>query len=221
MDAGASSPIPTPSRPAVRVVTVIAIATLVGMGAGIAAHFFVSRGTAPRVALPELHGQATWAAGARRAPGFTLRDVFGGRVSLASARGHVVLVTFLDSRCRTLCPLIGRAIGDVQRSLPAAARPIVFVVSVDRKGDSAASVRAATRRWSLAPGWRWLSGSRHQLNSVWRSYGIAVQPTTNDIVHGAAVYLIDRRGYERTGYLAPLLPNFLALDIERVAKERA
>jgi cytochrome oxidase Cu insertion factor (SCO1/SenC/PrrC family) len=221
VDAGASSPIPTRSRTTARVATVIAMATLVGVGGGIAAHFLVSRGTATRIPLPELHGQATWAAGARQAPGFTLPDVLGGRASLASARGRVVLVTFLDSRCRTLCPLIGRAIGDVQRSLPAAARPIVFVVSVDPKGDSAASVRAAARRWSLAPGWRWLSGSRRQLDAVWRSYGIVVRPTTNDIVHGAAVYLIDRRGDERAGYLAPLLPNFLALDIKRVAKEPA
>jgi cytochrome oxidase Cu insertion factor (SCO1/SenC/PrrC family) len=205
--------------PTARVAVVIAIAALAGVGAGVAAHVFLSRQATAPVALPDLHGQATWAAGARRAPGFTLRDVLGGRVSLASARGHVVLITFLDSRCRTLCPLIGRAIGDVQRSLPAAARPVVLVVSVDPRGDTRSSVRAAARRWSLAPGWHWLSGSRQQLAGVWRSYGIAVQRTTNDIVHGAAVYLVDRRGNERAGYLAPLLPNFLALDVRRVARE--
>ena len=43
-----------------------------------------------------------------------------------------------------------------------------------------------------------------------------MQPRARDIVHGAAVYLVDARGYERAGYLAPLLPNFLALDIRRV-----
>lgn len=221
MEAGTTSPARTRRTPTVRVAAVITAAAMVGAGAGIAAHLLSARGTVPRIALPDLHGQATWAAGARQAPRFTLRDVLGGSASLASARGHVVLVTFLDSRCRTLCPLIGRAIGDVQRSLPASARPVVFVVSVDPKGDGTASVRAAARRWGLAPGWHWLSGSRQELAGVWRSYGIAVQPTSNDIVHGAAVYLVDRRGYERAGYLAPLLPNFLALDIERVAREQA
>jgi cytochrome oxidase Cu insertion factor (SCO1/SenC/PrrC family) len=131
-------------------------------------------------------------------------------------RGHVTLITFLDSRCRSLCPLVGRALGDVQRALPATARPEVLVVSVDPAGDNAASVRSAVRRWRIGPGWRWLSGTRQQLAAVWRSYGIVVRPTTNDIVHGAAVYLVDSRGYERAGYLAPLLPNFLALDVRRV-----
>ena len=46
-----------------------------------------------------------------------------------------------------------------------------------------------------------------------------MEPTTNDITHGTAVYLVDRRGYERAGYLAPLLPNLLTLDIRRVSAE--
>jgi hypothetical protein len=46
-----------------------------------------------------------------------------------------------------------------------------------------------------------------------------VRPRTKDIVHGAAVYLVDRRGDERAGYLAPLLPNFVALDIRHVAAD--
>ena len=142
--------------------------------------------------------------------------MLGGSVSLTTTRGNVTVITFLDSHCRTLCPMIGRAIGDVQRALPAAARPIVLIVSVNPAGDSPASVRAAAHRWRIAAGWNWLSGSRRQLAAVWRAYGIEVQPTTNDITHGTAVYLVDRRGYERAGYLAPLLPNLLTLDIRRV-----
>ena len=36
-----------------------------------------------------------------------------------------------------------------------------------------------------------------ELERVWRAYGIGVEPTTNDITHGMALYLIDRRGFER------------------------
>jgi protein SCO1/2 len=129
------------------------------------------------------------------------------------------LITFLDSQCRQLCPLVGRALGETERALPADARTTVLVVSVDPKGDTPRSVRSAARRWRLAPGWRWLTGTRAQLAAVWRAYGIDVQPKTNDIVHGAAVYLVDRSGDERAGYLAPLLPNFLALDVRRVEGE--
>ncbi len=167
--------------------------------------------------LPELHGQATWAAGAQAAPPFTLHDILGGTVSLSSARGRVTLITFLDSHCRELCPIVGRALGNVQRALATGPTPAVLIVSVNPAGDTAASVRSAVRRWRIGPGWRWLTGTRAQLAAVWRSYGVEVRPTTNDIVHGAAVYLVDPNGFQRAGYLAPLLPNVLALDIRRVA----
>ncbi len=202
-------------------IVVIAAAAAIGVGAGVAAHLLLPTGASQPAAvpLPYLHGQATWAPGKRPAPQFTLHNVLGGNVSLSSTRGNVTLITFLDSHCRTLCPMIGGAIGDVQRALPAAARPTVLIVSVNPAGDNAASVRASVHHWRIAAGWRWLSGSRQQLAPVWRAYGIEVEPTTNDITHGAAVYLVDRRGYERSGYLAPLLPNLLTLDIRRVSAE--
>jgi len=205
-----------------RVTIVIGTAAALGVIAGVAAHLLVpatARSSAPP--LPELHGQASWAAGARLAPPFRLHDVLGGTTSLASARGHVTLIAFLDSRCRSLCPIVGRAIGDVQRALPRQARPEVLVVSVDPAGDRPASVRSAARRWRIEPGWHWLTGTRRQLAAVWRAYGIVVRPTMNDIMHGSAVYLVDRNGYERAGYLAPLLPNFLALDVRRVEAQGA
>ena len=201
-----------------RVAIVVGAAAVAGVIAGVVAHlvFSPSAARSAQLPLPELHGQATWPAGKRAAPQFTLRNVLGGSVPLASMRGHVTLIAFLDSRCHSLCPLIGRALGDVQRQLPAGSRPELLVVSVDPAGDVPASVRNAVRRWRMGSSWRWLTGTRPQLAAVWRSYGIVVRPTTNDVVHGSAVYLVDRRGYERAGYLAPLLPNFLALDIRRV-----
>jgi cytochrome oxidase Cu insertion factor (SCO1/SenC/PrrC family) len=206
-----------------RVAIVVSAATALGIAAGFAAHLLFSPHSAGPAALPlpELHGQATWAARERPAPPFTLHDVLAGTASLSSMRGRVTLIAFLDSRCRALCPIVGRAIGDLQRALPAVARPAVLIVSVDPAGDRAASVRSAARRWRMEPGWHWLSGTRQQLAAVWRAYGIVVRPMTNDIVHGAAVYLVDRRGYERAGYLAPLLPNFLALDVRRVEAQTA
>ncbi len=203
-----------------RVALVVGLAAVAGVTAGVVAHVLTAPSAARPAALPlpELHGQATWAAGKRRAPQFTLRNVLGGSVSLASTRGHATLIAFLDSRCRSLCPIVGRALGDVQRALPAGVRPDVLVVSVDPAGDGAASVRSAARRWRLGSNWRWLTGTRPQLAAAWRSYGIVVRPKSNDIVHGSAVYLIDPHGYERAGYLAPLLPNFLALDVRRVVR---
>jgi cytochrome oxidase Cu insertion factor (SCO1/SenC/PrrC family) len=64
-------------------------------------------------------------------------------------------------------------------------------------------------RWRMAGPWRWhwLHGTRRELAPVWAAYGITVQPTTNDTTHGLARYLIDRQGFQRTGYLLPFLPT--------------
>jgi len=199
---------------------VLTAAAVVGAVAGLVAHLLLAGNARPAtLPLPEFHGQASWPAGKRVAPPFVLRDVLGGTRSLTSTRGRITLITFLDSRCHSLCPIVGRSIGDLQREFPRAERPAVFVVSVDPAGDTRASVRVAARHWRFEPGWHWLTGSHRQLAAVWRAYGIVVRPTTNDIVHGAALYVVDSRGYERVGYLPPLLPNFVALDIRHVEQQ--
>jgi cytochrome oxidase Cu insertion factor (SCO1/SenC/PrrC family) len=177
-----------------------------------------------RPALPGLHGQAVWAAGARPAPGFALTDQSGATVSLAALRGKPVLLTFLDSQCRAECPIEGRQLGTILQALPAAQRPTLVVVSVDHAGDTPAGIRHALAEWQLRGPWTtyWLNGtSRAQLATVWRDYGVLVQPKSNDIVHSLALYLIDRRGDERTAYLFPFLPGFVQGDLARLAKERA
>ena len=55
---------------------------------------------------------------------------------------------------------------------------------------------------------------------MWRSYGITVRETTHDIQHGAGLYLVDRKGFERVGYLFPFEPGFVARDIRTLARRR-
>ena len=61
-------------------------------------------------------------------------------------------------------------------------------------------------------------GSHWMLRPVWRAYHIYVGPKVNgDIAHTEAVYLIDRRGYERSAYLYPFAPRFVTHDLRRLA----
>ena len=76
------------------------------------------------------------------------------------------------------------------------------------------------RRWHAPGGWHWLTGTSRQLDAVWRAYGIERGTRAPGGPARAALYLIDARGYERAGYLPPILPTFLALDIERLEGER-
>jgi cytochrome oxidase Cu insertion factor (SCO1/SenC/PrrC family) len=199
---------------------IVAVAVLAGVALGVVLHV-VTAPARPALALPELHGEATWAAGVRLAPNFTLRDQSGRPFTLASLRGHTVALAFLDSHCTQECPLAGRALARAEATLPASQRPILVAVSVN-PADTPASARAAAAEWGLArlASWHWAMAASARLAPVWRAYHIYVHPTPTDIVHTQALYLIDRRGFERSGYLWPYLPNFVALDLRTLARER-
>ena len=201
------------------------LATAVGIGVGVAIHAIgsQSRPSAVAGALADLHGQATWSPGERAAPAFTLRDQTGTPVSLAALRGRPVLLTFLDSQCTQQCPIQGRQLASILRRLPAAQRPVLVVVSVDPSGDTPAGIRSAMAKWGLAGPWtwHWLNGSAARLATVWHSYGVTVDPSSGDIVHSLVLYLLDRKGFERTAYLYPFLPAFVQGDLSRIARGKA
>ncbi len=193
----------------------------IGLSVGI--HYLFNTSPAASTAPPAtagLDGQATWAAGTRPAPPITtLRDQTGARFALSALHGRTVAMVFFDSLCQQACPLEGRALAAAERSLPAAQRPVVVVVSVNPL-DTPASTRSAARKWGLASAgaWRWLRGDHAALARVWRAYRIFVAPPRNgDISHTEALYLIDRRGDERSGYLYPFLPGFVTHDLRKLA----
>jgi cytochrome oxidase Cu insertion factor (SCO1/SenC/PrrC family) len=206
-----------------RATLVVCLASAAGVGVGVALHELKGKASPASAAapLPTLHGQAVWEAGARRAPPISLRDQLGAQVSLPVLRGRPMVLTFMDSRCKEQCPIEGRQLASVLRSLPAEQRPTLVVVSVDPSGDTPESIRHATAKWGLAGPWRWhwLRGSPRQLAAVWRRYRVTVDLSSGDIVHSLVLYLIDREGYERTAYLYPFLPSFVRGDLARLASQ--
>jgi cytochrome oxidase Cu insertion factor (SCO1/SenC/PrrC family) len=170
-----------------------------------------------------LYGDATWAAGSVPAPAInTLHDQSGSRFVLSSLHGHTVALVFFDSYCRQECPLEGRQLAASERALPAAQRPDLVVVSVNPK-DSAASVAKAIREWGLAgvAPWHWLMGTHRQLARIWAEYNIQVSPPIDgDINHTEALYLIDRKGDERAGYLWPFASRFATYDMRVLATRK-
>jgi protein SCO1/2 len=211
------------SRLTARAATLVIIFTAaVGVAVGVGIHLLGSGDDArSHDPLSRLHGQATWPAGARPAPDFALSDQNGRRTSLSSLRGKNVVLTFLDSRCHRPCGRETRSLGTALRLLPRSARPVVVVVSVDPRRDTPGSARAAARRLGLTAGasWHWLLGSRAELAPVWASYRIAVRRTSGQIAQTPAVYLIDRRGFERAGLLWPFPPSWPAGDLRSLAGE--
>lgn len=165
-------------------------------------------------------GDATWGPGTRAAPGFSLYNQNGQRFTLASQRGQVVVLTFMDSSCTTLCPLEGAALARARRMLPPATPVELVVVSTAPAADTPASVQAFARRWNWPTTWKWqwLTASAPSLEHVRHDYGISV---ASDSSHTAAVYVISRRGYERAGFGVPFPEQSLAMDINHLVATRA
>jgi protein SCO1 len=198
-------------------------AVVAGVSIGVVLHSTLADGgvRVRRPALPALHGQATWAPGSRPAPPFALRDQHGSVVRSGALAGRTVALLFLDSLCRSMCPLEGRWIAAAIRAVPAPMRPHLLIVSVDPGGDTARTVARAARRWRLPAGFEWLFGTRAQLAHVWHAYDITVEQSSGDVVHSTAVYLLDRNGFERAGFLMPFIPGLVAQDLRVLAREAA
>src|SRR5580692_8050399 len=136
------------------------------------------------------------------APGFQLTDQAGQPVSLASLRGKVVLMTFLDPVCTTDCPIIGaefKAAGLLLGRQDADVELVAIVANPTYR--SAAFTQAFDREEGLntVPNWRYLTGSLSQLSQVWRQYGITVEnlPAGAMAAHNDLAVVIDRTGHIR------------------------
>src|SRR5438270_7023153 len=143
----------------------VACAAAVGVLVGLVAALLRSP-HAPAAEPGPLQAQVTWAAGAKRAPAFSLRDQAGRSVSLRSLRGHAVLLTFLDSQCKRECPVEGRVLQSVLGRVSDTSA-VVVVVSIDPWADTSAGTRAFAARAHWQGDWHWLLGDRKRLAPVW------------------------------------------------------
>ena len=162
--------------------------------------------------------------GAKDAPDFTLTDGISGQtVTLSSLRGNVVALAFLYTRCPDVCPITAAQFRAAQRSLgPDAPRVRFVAVSVDPEGDTPAAVRAFSDERDLRENWRYLIGSRAQLQIVWAAYGIASFPAPSGVgvAHNDAIFVIDQKGRERELLHSDVVLNDLVADLRLLMNER-
>jgi cytochrome oxidase Cu insertion factor (SCO1/SenC/PrrC family) len=124
-------------------------------------------------------------------------------VTLASLRGKVVLLTFLDDTCTTDCPLIAQEFRRAGQLLGAdAARVELVAINYNPVYTQVSYIQAFNRQEGLAgvPNWVFLTGSLGQLKKVWRRYGVPdaeVLPAGSMIGHGDYAFVIDQHGHLR------------------------
>src|ERR1700689_4895626 len=158
--------------------------------------------------------------GSRPAPDFRLTNQFGQPMSLSQFRGKVVMLSFEDSECTTVCPLTTQSMLEAKQLLGAAGDK-VQLLGVDANPDATkvADVLAYSRAHGMVNQWDFLTGSLPQLKSTWRAYDIAVQIEQGQIDHTPALFVIDQQGRERKLYLTQMAYSSIGQSAQVLADE--
>jgi cytochrome oxidase Cu insertion factor (SCO1/SenC/PrrC family) len=160
--------------------------------------------------------------GGAQAPDFRLLNQFGQPMSLSQFRGKVVVLSFEDSECTTVCPLTEQSMLDAKEMLGAAGNQ-VQLLGVDANPDatSVADVLAYSRAHGVVNRWDFLTGSPAQLKATWSAYHIAVQVEQGQIDHTPALFVIDQRGREQKIYLTQMAYSSIGQSAQVLAQEIA
>lgn len=141
------------------------------------------------------------------APDFQLIDQTDVSMRMSDFRGQVVVLTFMDSRCREVCPLTAIHLRKASQDLGDQASMVVFMgINVNVGANRVSDVAETTRKWRLdeIPTWHFLTGTAEELEPVWKSYDVAVVPAQQsggELIHTPGVFLIDPQG-ERRWYIS-------------------
>ena len=150
------------------------------------------------------------------APDFSLTDEQGQSISMRQFRGQPAVVTFIYTNCEDSCPVqlqqIKGAFDQAGRDYPALA------VAVDPPRDTPESAQAFLTEQRMTGRVRVVLGSAEDLRPVWD--GFFVQPQAGRIDHQARTVLIDKRGFQRSGFpVAQATPEAIAHDLKLLADE--
>jgi cytochrome oxidase Cu insertion factor (SCO1/SenC/PrrC family) len=184
---------------------VLGVAAVLGIGVG-ATIAIVRSPSAPATPVADTPAltNPTLDPGARLsavAPGFTLTDQFGKRVSLQSLRGKVVVLSFNDPKCTTICPLTTTALLRAKELLGSAASRVALIgVAANPEATQVKWVRAYSKDHGMLHQWRFLTGSLPGLRRVWRNYGIAAAVENGTVDHTPATFVIAPNGRESRLY---------------------
>jgi len=141
--------------------------------------------------------------GPTAAPDLTLTDRSGARWSLQDQTGKVVVVTFLDTGCNDLCPVLGEELRQASLQLGPAAPHVEFaIVNTDPTRTSVVADPQALSITGLDanPSVQFLTGSLRQLDAIWAAYGVEVTvgQSATQVAHNNIIYFVDAQGRLRS-----------------------
>lgn len=158
---------------------------------------------------------------AKPAPGLSLRNYTGRRVSLSSFRGKAVLVTFVYTHCPDVCPVIVSKLAAADRQLGADARDLkIIAVTVDPRRDTPRAVRSFLVARHALGRMDYLLGGARQLRRVWKAWdvGVSVDEAYVRGGHTAIVYGVSATGKIEDAYPGNFSPAQIVHDVPLLAR---
>jgi protein SCO1/2 len=127
----------------------------------------------------------------RYAPDAVLVDQRGRPAPIVDPKVRATLVFFGFTHCKDTCPLALASLAKAYRTLPYPASVRVEMITVDPAHDDPATLRRFVTQFD--PHFVGLTAKKADLESIWSAFGVSVDDKSKDIVHGDAIYLVDRR----------------------------
>jgi cytochrome oxidase Cu insertion factor (SCO1/SenC/PrrC family) len=160
--------------------------------------------------------------GGKPAPAVTLVNQFGQQMSLSQFRGRVVMLSFEDSECTTVCPLTTQSMVLAKELLGNAGSSVQLLgVDANPVATKVADVMDYSRVHGMINQWDFLTGSLTQLKSVWKAYSVDVQIESGQIDHTPALYIIDQQGRLQKVYLTQMAYSSITQSAQVLATEVA
>ncbi len=158
------------------------------------------------------------------APDFTLKDLTGATVTLASLKGRPTILTFFDSVCpHTECSLMAQYLNITAQDMGADANKVNWVaVSVNPWDDTPKTAEAFLSGHQVKVHMTYLLGSQDQLQPLWDLLHIQSNLDCNNIaIHSTGVYLLDSQTHEQVFMDEGFDPSVLSKDVQRVLRDGA
>jgi protein SCO1/2 len=138
-----------------------------------------------------------------------LMDQSGKAFELDDAKGKVVAITFVYTKCPDVCPLFTAKFASIQRELEQKQKNekqspdyLLLTITTDPEYDTPAQLKAYAEHFKPDfSKWRFLTGTKQELAKLWKDFGVSVRKSADGHVqHTALTTVIDRRGVRRVDY---------------------
>jgi protein SCO1 len=159
---------------------------------------------------------------------FSLVDQNGSPFRLSEQRGKIVLLFFGYTHCPDVCPVTLSQFRQVKGQLGNKAEEVRFVlITVDPERDTVEQLRRYVPNFD--PDFIGLTGSRSDLEKVWKSYGVYAEEQPHGdsghsddaylVDHTARVYLVDQQGNWRLTYPFGMEASQMTDDLEHLLNQ--